>query len=101
MTRALRHDPRSNRPPAPSLRPSPGQDGVEADWRACLPQLMAVIAALHEPSPAMMEAGAEIVRYVGAEESEEGHRSDAANIWRFMIEALRHDAAVLQGQIAR
>lgn len=79
----------------------PGTDGVEADWRACLPQLMAVIAALHEPSPAMMEAGAEIVRYVGAEESEEGHRSDAANIWRFMIEALRHDAAVLQGVTTR
>lgn len=76
-------------------------DGVEADWLASLRQLIAVIAALHEPSPAMTEAGAEIVRYVGAEESEEGHRSDAANIWRFMIEALRHDVAVLHGQLAR
>lgn len=70
-------------------------DPTAADWRASLPQLRAVIAALHEPSRAMTQAGAEIVRHVGAEESVVGHQSDAANIWRFMIDALRQEAAGL------
>ena len=60
-------------------------------WTAYLPRLMTVIDALHEPDDLMKDAGSEIIRYVGEEESETGYRSDAANVWRFMIDALRQD----------
>ena len=60
-------------------------------WATYLPHLMAVIDALHEPDDLMKDAGSEIIRYVGEEESETGYRSDAANVWRFMIDALRQD----------
>lgn len=61
-------------------------------WRAYVPQVMTVLAAIHEPSEIMKEAGAEIVRHVGDGESDYAHQSDAANIWRFMIDAMRHDS---------
>jgi hypothetical protein len=57
-------------------------------WANYLPQVMAVVDALHEPSQSMKEAGSEIIRHVGAEESDIGHQSDAANVWRFMMDAL-------------
>ncbi len=47
----------------------------------------AMIASLREADDRMREAGAEIVRNVGSAESEEAYESDAADIWRFMIEA--------------
>ncbi|MEA3388436.1 MAG: hypothetical protein U9R64_04025 [Pseudomonadota bacterium] len=37
----------------------------------------------------MKEAGSEIIRHVGGEESDSGYCSDAANVWRFMMDALR------------
>lgn len=60
-------------------------------WASYLPQVMTVVDALHEPSQVMKEAGSEIIRHVGAEESDVGHQSDAANVWRFMMDALHQD----------
>lgn len=34
----------------------------------------------------MMEAGAEVVKYVSPNEAASGHQGDAANVWRFMID---------------
>ena len=68
-------------------------DGHDADdissgaphWTIYLLKVMTVVDALHEPSQMMKEAGSEIIRHVGAEEC------DAANVWRFMIDALHQD----------
>lgn len=67
------------------------QDGQPSGWQARLPQVRAVIEELHKRSPAISEAGATIVHYVGAEESDVGHSSDAANIWRFIMDVLHQD----------
>lgn len=48
----------------------------------------AALKTLRDPDDRMMEAGAEIVRNVGPAESEFAYRNDAANTWRFMIDAL-------------
>lgn len=61
-------------------------------WRAYLPQVMTVIHAIHEPSSYMMEAGAEVIRYVSPDETEFGHQNDATNVWRFMIDAMHKDS---------
>ncbi len=58
-------------------------------WAAFLPHALAVVDALHEPDDMMKEAGSEIIRHVGSEEADTGYRSDAANVWRFMMDALR------------
>lgn len=68
--------------------------GGAARWVYYVPHVAAVTKALHEPSPAMKDAGSEIIRHVGDEESKEGHRSDAANVWRFMIDALRQETYI-------
>ncbi|HEX7853598.1 MAG TPA: hypothetical protein VF503_07885 [Sphingobium sp.] len=47
----------------------------------------AMILSLREPTDAMRSAGSELTRFVSAEESDEAYRGDAANIWRFMIDA--------------
>jgi len=47
----------------------------------------AVLEALREPSKLMVEAGAEIVKNVHVEESDEAFASDAVNTWRYMIDA--------------
>lgn len=60
-------------------------------WRCYLPQARAVLEAIHEPSWRMTEAGATVIRYVGPEESPSSYQSDAANVWRFMIDAMRED----------
>lgn len=60
-------------------------------WRSYLPQVRAVLEAIHEPSLRMTEAGAAIIRYVSPEESPSGYQSDAANAWRFMIDAMHDD----------
>ncbi|WP_327754937.1 hypothetical protein VVT58_10350 [Sphingobium sp. SJ10-10] len=39
----------------------------------------------------MMEAGAEVIRYVSPDEAAPGHQGDAANVWRFMIDAMQND----------
>lgn len=48
----------------------------------------AVLKALRQPDMRMTEAGAEIIRNVGPEESDAAYLSDAANTWCFMIDAL-------------
>lgn len=58
-------------------------------WAAFLPHALAVIDALHDPDNMMKEAGSEIIHHVGSEESNTGYRSNAANVWRFMMDALR------------
>jgi len=58
-------------------------------WGRYLPQVKAVLDAMHEPSPRMTEAGAEIIRYVGPDESAFGHQAEAANVWRFMIDVAK------------
>ena len=64
-------------------------DALGAQEQARLRQAVhAVIAALRDPDEVMAEAGAQIVRNVGPNESEEAHLSDAANTWRFMIDVL-------------
>jgi hypothetical protein len=62
------------------------------DWTAYLPQAEAVLQALREPSEEMNQTGAQVVRNVHVEESDEAFASDAANTWRFMI-----DAAIAEG----
>ena len=57
-------------------------------WTHYRAQVLLVLDALREPSQAMKEAGSEIIRHVGSEETSMGHESDAANIWRFMIDML-------------
>lgn len=52
----------------------------------------AMILSLREPDESMTEAGAEIVRHIGPSESDVAYRSDAADVWRLMI-----DAALEQG----
>jgi hypothetical protein len=67
----------------------PPDEGME--WRRHIPQVIAVIEALHEPGASMKEAGAEVIRHIGPDESTLAYQSDAANIWRFMIDAIRKD----------
>ena len=69
-------------------------------WMAYLPQVMAVVDALHEPDQVMQEAGSEIIRHVGREETETGYQSDAANVWRFMIDALHQDGRQKMVEVA-
>ena len=45
------------------------------------------IAALREPDELMIRAGAEIVRHIGPDESEDAFLNDAANTWRLMVDA--------------
>jgi hypothetical protein len=69
-----------------------GQSGDAAHlWQSYLPQVRVVLDAIHEPSLRMTEAGAIIIRYVGPDESPAGYQGDAANVWRFMIDAMYRD----------
>lgn len=61
-----------------------GSEGQDRYRRA----VRTMIDALRDPDERMTEAGAEIVRNVSRAESREAYRSDAANTWRFMIDAL-------------
>lgn len=47
----------------------------------------AMIASLRDPDEDMMQAGAEVIRHIGREESDEAYRNDAADTWRLMINA--------------
>ena len=57
-------------------------------WQSYVPKVRAVLDAIHEPSLRMTEAGATVIRYVSREESPSGYQGDAANAWRFMIDAM-------------
>ncbi len=60
-----------------------------ADWQLYLPQARTVLEAIREPDEFMAEAGANIARYIGPEESEEAIASEVRNIWRVMVDAAR------------
>lgn len=60
-------------------------------WQGYVLQVRTVLEVIHEPSPGMMEAGAEVIKYVSADEAAPGYQGDAANVWRFMIDAMRND----------
>ncbi|HEX7852482.1 MAG TPA: hypothetical protein VF503_02185 [Sphingobium sp.] len=73
-------------------------DAVQPDWdwkdpdaellrRIYRESARAVIAALREPDELMIQAGAEIVRHIGPDESDEAFLNDAANTWRLMVDA--------------
>lgn len=74
--------------------PEDGEREGKPLWQSYLPHVRLVLEALHEPSTHMTEAGATLIRYVGPEESEAGYQSDAANVWRFMIDAMREDLSI-------
>ncbi|MFZ2998148.1 hypothetical protein [Sphingobium sp.] len=61
-------------------------------WQSYLPRVLAVVDALHEPSEVMKEAGSEIFKGYNPEQSNHAHLSDAANVWRYMIDSMRRDA---------
>lgn len=60
-------------------------------WRDYLPEVRAVIEALHEPSKLMREGGAEIFRAINPDHSDIAAEDDAANVWRLMIDVMRKD----------
>lgn len=60
-------------------------------WQSYLPQVRVVLNAIHEPSPQMAEAGAEVIRYVNPDELVSGFEGDAANVWRYMIDSMCKD----------
>lgn len=47
----------------------------------------AMLQALRDPTPRMAEGGAMIVRNVHEGESAAAFESDAANVWRYMVDA--------------
>ncbi|PJG45178.1 hypothetical protein CAF53_25390 (plasmid) [Sphingobium sp. LB126] len=71
--------------------PEDGERDGKPLWRSYLPQVRAVLGAVHEPSLRMTEAGAAVIRYVSPEESPSGYEGDAATAWRFMVDAMRED----------
>jgi hypothetical protein len=62
--------------------------GAEFLRRMYRDNVRAAIAALREPDDLMVQAGAEIVRHIGPDESDEAFLNDAANIWRLMVDAV-------------
>ena len=73
-------------------------DVVQPDWewddpdaellrRMYRENALAAIAALREPDEFMIQAGAEIARHIGPDESDDAFLHDAANIWRLMVDA--------------
>ncbi len=69
---------------------------AEGEWdtlpmarrRALENGVLAVLSSLRDPDERMADAGAEIVRNVSHGQSWEAYCSDAANTWRFMVDAL-------------
>lgn len=71
-----------------------GWEGLaESERHAYRAQVLEVLRALREPDEPMKEAGALIVRNVGRDEAPEAYEGDAANVWRFMIDALMGERA--------
>jgi hypothetical protein len=61
-------------------------------WQSYASKVAAVMAAVHEPSENMKEAGGEFFQAYNSEHSEFANQDDAANVWRSMIDAMRKDA---------
>ncbi len=53
----------------------------------------AAIAALRDPDELMIRAGAEIIRHIGPDESDDAFLNDAANTWRLMVDAALSEGA--------
>lgn len=71
---------------------SPDEPSVNQPlWQRYVPQVVAVLDALHEPTCDMKEAGSEIFKSYNPEHSDHAHQSDAANVWRYMIDTIRRD----------
>ena len=49
------------------------------------------ISALRDPDEFMIQSGAEIIRHISSDESNDAFLNDAANIWRFMVDAALSD----------
>jgi hypothetical protein len=60
---------------------------VRPAWKEHIATVCSALQAMRDPSRSMMEAGAEITRNVGRAESDAAYINDAANVWRFMIDA--------------
>lgn len=58
-------------------------------WQSYVPQAMAVVDALYEPSKSMLEGGAEVFRAANPHHSEIAAEDDAANVWRLMVDVMR------------
>lgn len=71
--------------------PQAGVAEADIPWQDYLPKVRAVLDAVHEPSDWMKEAGAELVRHVGAGEEQRSYEQDAGNIWRYMIDSMFKD----------
>ena len=63
-------------------------DELKADLKH---EARTMLLALRDPSDEVKQAGAEIIRNVRQGESAEAFQSDAANTWRFMIDAAVRD----------
>lgn len=64
---------------------TPGEGAISG--RLDMAQVVrAVLHSLRDPDEQMAQSGAEITRNIGPEESDEAYRSEAANVWRFMID---------------
>jgi len=55
---------------------------------ALINEVRTVLHSLREPGDRVAAAGAEVIRNVHPGESPHAFRSDAANTWRFMIDAI-------------
>lgn len=60
-------------------------DDLKADLKA---EARAMSLGLRDPTDEVSSAGAEIIRNVRQGESDVAFQSDAANTWRFMIDAV-------------
>jgi hypothetical protein len=66
-----------------------GYDALDEELKADLRQeVRDVLRSLRDPTNHVTSAGAEIIRTVRQGESDEAFQSDAANTWRFMIDAV-------------
>ena len=72
-------------------RPEDEELAGKPRWQSYLPHVRVVLDAIHEPSLQMAEAGAEVIRYANPEEATLGFTGDAANVWRFMMDAIGKD----------
>lgn len=63
-------------------------DELKADLKH---EARTMLLALRDPSDQVTTAGAEVIRNVHAGETGEAFQSDAANTWRFMIDAVTRD----------
>ena len=65
--------------------------GAQPMWKSYLPKVRIVLEAIHEPNDRMSEAGGQVMRYLGREESLEAYKQDADNVWRLMVDAAKID----------